>query len=324
MDAVLRSRLQWLSDRVRSPQAGTALSRASVPPTGVLIALFALYGCWGSSIPAMKLMVGGIPPLAGAGSVFLVGGAMLLTVGRRGPRPTRAQICRAAWVGVLLLVGGQGLGTVVLTRLTASLTALLVATIPLWMAALRIRRREQIDRQAIVRLLVGFTGVVVVLLTAPASALGGSVLAVIGCAAAAVFWAMGSVQSADAETMPADPRMASGIQLLTGGFALLVLAAIFGQLGPHTFTDAPASSLAAAGYLLFVDSLAGFALYGWLLRAAPLQLVASYGYVTPLIAGVIGIGVFGDQPWPGMVLGAALIMFAVVAEIRSRGEGARA
>jgi drug/metabolite transporter (DMT)-like permease len=320
MDAVLGSRLRRRGTP-RPSRAEISVGRASVPPTGVLVALFALYGCWGSSIPAMKLMVAGIPPLAGAGSVFLVGGAVLLFVSRRGPRPTREQTGRAAWVGVLMLVGGQGLGTVVLTKLTASLTALLVATVPLWMAALRIRRRERIDRHAVARLLVGFTGVLVVLLTAPASALGGSVLAVIACLAAAVFWALGSVRSADGETMPADPRIASAVELLTGGFVLLVLAALSGQLGPHTFSGTPASSLAAAGYLLFVDSLAGFALYAWLLRTAPLQLVASYGYVTPLVAAAIGIGVFGDEPWPGMVVGAILILVAVVAEIRGRGVG---
>jgi drug/metabolite transporter (DMT)-like permease len=56
-------------------------------------------------------------------------------------------------------------------------------------------------------------------------------------------------------------------------------------------------------------------------RTAPLQLVASYGYVTPLVAAAIGIGVFGDQPWPGMAVGAATILLAVVAELRGRGVG---
>src|SRR5262249_28721806 len=139
MDAVLGTRLRRRAEPA-PPAPGVSVGHPSVPPTGVLVGLFALYGCWGSSIPAMKLMGAGIPPVAGAGSVFLVGGAVLALAARGAPRPTRAQVLRAAWVGVLLLVGGQGLGTVVLTKLTASLAALLVATIPLWMAALRVRR----------------------------------------------------------------------------------------------------------------------------------------------------------------------------------------
>jgi drug/metabolite transporter (DMT)-like permease len=271
----------------------------------------------------MKLMVGGVPPLAGAGAVFTIGGLVLLVSGRSARRPTLPEVRRAAGVGLLLLVGGQGLATVVLTKLTASLTAVLLASVPLWMAAFGRFHGRRIGRARALRLLVGFGGIAIVLLTSPGAALGGSLIAVVGCGVAAVCWAAGSVRSADKRAMPDDPRIAGAIQLITGGSVLLAIAAASGQLSPSSFHRVTPTSVEAAAFLLFVDSLAGFALYAHLLRAAPLSLVGSYAYATPLVAAAIGIAAFGDRPWPGMGVGAVLVIAAVYREVRETEDPAR-
>jgi drug/metabolite transporter (DMT)-like permease len=271
----------------------------------------------------MKVMVSGIPPLTGAGVVFTTGGLLLLISRGSAPRPTWPQVHRAAGVGLLLLVGGQGLATVVLTKLTASFTAVLVASVPLWMAALSRRRDPAVGRGGIARLLVGFAGVVIVLVTAPAAAIGGSPIAVLGCVTAALCWAAGSVRSADKALMPADPRTAGAIQLIAGGAVLLLIAAVLGQLTPAALGHLTPSSVGAAAFLLFVDSLAGFALYAHLLRSAPLALVGSYAYATPLVAAAIGIAAFGDRPWPGMGVGAAVVIVAVYREVRATAQRSR-
>jgi drug/metabolite transporter (DMT)-like permease len=324
MDIAVRRGLGHYRPQSPSCGFGTALRRACKPPGGVLVGLLALYACWGSSIPAMKLMVGGMPPLAGAGGVFLVGGLVLSVAGRHSARPTWRQACRAAGVGVLLLVGGQGLATVVLTKLTASLAAMLLATVPLWMAALRTRGFDAPKRRGLGRLVIGFIGVGVVLLTAPAAAVGGSAIAVVGCGAAPICWAWGSVRSADPDHMPNDPRTSAAIQLLTGGLVLVLIAAISGQLTPNRLGEVTSASLGAAGFLLFVDSLAGFMLYQRLLRTAPLALVGSYAYATPLVAAAIGIIVFGEHAWPGMGVGAVLIIVAVYYEVKAGADRNRA
>jgi drug/metabolite transporter (DMT)-like permease len=294
-----------------------ALRRGYRPRGGVLVGLLALYACWGSSIPAMKVMVGGVPPLTGAGFVFLMGGLLLAVAGRRSARPTRSQTRRAAGVGVLMLVGGQGLATIVLTKLTASLAAVLFATVPLWIAALRTRRFDVAGRRSLLRGVLGFAGVVVMLLSAPATAVGGSAIAVIAAGAAPVCWAWGSVCSADRERMPADSRTSAAIELATGGLVLLLIAAISGQLTPNAFGRVTPPSLGAAGFLLFVDSLAGFTLYQKLLRTAPLTLVASYAYATPLVAVAVSIIVLGEHAWPGMGVGAVVIILAVYHEVKA-------
>jgi hypothetical protein len=123
---------------IRLPRAGARRrAPASVPvwqcprrPGGTVVALVALYACWGSSFPAMKLMVKSAPPLASAGAVFLLGGLVLGACSTKRRWPLAAQARQAALVGIVLLVGGQGLATVVLTKLTTSLVAVLAATIP--------------------------------------------------------------------------------------------------------------------------------------------------------------------------------------------------
>lgn len=262
----------------------------------------------------MKLMVRGVPPLAGAGAIFTLGGIVLLGASGSAPRPTIPQARRAASVGLLMLVGGQGVATVVVTKLTASLAAVLLATVPLWIAVLG-RARGSAPKA-----LLGLGGVTIALLTAPAAALGGSPPAVGACCVAAVLWAAGSVRASREGLMPADARVAGGVQLLCGGVVLLAAAAASGQLAPVAWSHASLGSLAAAGFLLFADSLAGFALYSHLLRTAPLSLVGSYAYATPLVAAAIGFAAFGEPLWPGLAVGALLIVAAVMLELRQSAD----
>src|SRR5689334_19692548 len=101
-----------------------------------VLLLVALYVCWGSAMPSSKLMVDTVPPVGGAALIFLLAGVVLAGAARGRPRPTRVQLRHLAVAGVLLLVGGQGLATVALTAVTASLGAILAAAIPLWVVLL--------------------------------------------------------------------------------------------------------------------------------------------------------------------------------------------
>lgn len=262
-------------------------------------------------------MVNSAPPLASAGGVFLLGGLVLGACSRRRRRPIAAQARRAALVGIVLLVGGQGLGTVVLTKLTASLVAVLVATIPLWVVVLARLGGASVSRGSGIRLLVGFVGIALVVATAPRAAIGGSPWAVVGCCTAAMLWAAGTLLAARPGAMPEDPQAAGAIQLIAGGLTLLLLAGLFGQLTPDAWSRITASSVAAAAFLLIIDSIAGFMLYTRLLRTAPPQLVSTYAYATPLVALGIGTTILGESLWLGAGAGSILVIAAVALEVRS-------
>jgi drug/metabolite transporter (DMT)-like permease len=286
-------------------------------PDGTLLMLLALYACWGSAIPAMKLMVDTVPPLGGAALVFLVAGFVLAVAARGRLAPTRVQLGHSAVAGVLLLVGGQGLATVALTEVTASLGAILAATIPLWVVLLAGLIGSPVSVASQVRLAAGFGGIAIVVLTAPDSAIGGAPWAVAAFCVAPILWAAGSLLTAHA-ARPADRVVASAVQLLAGGTVLLLLALSLGELDPARWSDVSSTSAGAALFLLVFDSLVGFMLYTRLLASAPAPLVSTYAYVTPLVGAVMGATALDEPLWAGAFVGAALVLSAVALELRGR------
>lgn len=296
-------------DRVVSPD------RVASPDRTVLL-LLALYACWGSAIPAMKVMVERVPPLGGAALIFLLAGVALAVAARGRPRPTRVQLRHLAIAGVLLLVGGQGLATIALTAVTASLGAILAAAIPLWVVLLSGLIGTRVSAASQVRLMAGFGGIVIVVLTAPGSAIGGALWGVAAFCVAPILWAAGSLLTANVR--PVDRMVASAVQLLAGGTVLLLVALSLGELDPTRWSHVNWTSAGAAVFLLVFDSLVGFMLYTRLLESAPAPLVNTYAYVTPLVAAVIGVTVLDESLWAGAFVGGALVLGAIALELRGR------
>jgi drug/metabolite transporter (DMT)-like permease len=301
----------------RAARRRMAARMAAWPPDRTLLLLLALYACWGSAIPAMKLMVDTVPPLGGAALVFSVAGLVLAVVARGRPAPTRVQLRRLAVGGVLLLVGGQGLAMVALTEVTASLGAILAATIPLWIVLLSGLIGTTVSVATRVRLAAGFGGIAIVVLTAPHSAIGGAPWAVAAFVVAPILWAAGSLLTAQGDR-PADRVVANAVQLLAGGTMLLLLALSLGELDPARWSNVSSTSVGAAAFLLVFDSLVGFMLYARLLASTPAPLVSTYAYVTPLVGAVTGATLLHEPLWAGAVIGAALVLGAVALELRGR------
>ena len=291
--------------------------RAVAPPDRTVLLLLALYACWGSAIPAMKLMVDTVPPLGGAALIFLLAGVVLAGAARGRPRPTRVQLRNLAVAGVLLLVGGQGLAMVALTAVTASLAAILAAAMPLWVVLLSGLIGIGVSVASWVRLVAGFGGIVIVVLTAPGGASGGAPWAVAAFCVAPILWAAGSLLTANVDR-PVDRVVASAVQLLAGGTVLLLVALSLGELDPTRWSDVSWTSAGAAVFLLVFDSLVGFMLYTRLLESAPAPLVSTYAYVTPLVGAVIGATVLDESLWAGALVGGPFVLGAVALELRGR------
>jgi drug/metabolite transporter (DMT)-like permease len=303
------SRIPDFIGRVAGRRVGGRMAVAS--PDRTVLLLLALYACWGSAIPAMKLMVETVPPVGGAALIFLLAGVVLAAAARRRPRPTRGQLRHLSVAGVLLLVGGQGLATVALTAVTASLGAILAAAIPLWVVLLSGLIGTRVGLASQVRLAAGFGGIVIVVLTAPASAIGGAPWAVAAFCVAPILWAAGSLLTANVRR-PVDRVVANAVQLIAGGSVLLLVALSLGQLDPNRWSHVGWTSAGAAVFLLVFDSLVGFMLYTRLLESAPASLVSTYAYITPLVGAVIGTTVLDESLWAALVLG------AVALELRGR------
>jgi drug/metabolite transporter (DMT)-like permease len=281
----------------------------------VAAAMAGLWLCWGSSLPAMRVMVATLPPLLASGAVFVVAGAVLAATGPGALRGvTVRQAATAAGVGTCLL-GAQATVALAERHVFASTAALLVAVVPLWVTVLRAALGDRPTRAGAARLLLGLAGVAVVLVAGSGSGPGWSAWA-LAVAAAAVIWAAGTLWASRSASLP-EPRAATVLQLSAGGLALLAAGAAAGEPAKLAPAAVSASSWLALGYLLLIDSVAGFALYNWLLRATTVTLASSYAYAVPIIAYLVGVLTLGEPFHPIVLAGATAIIIAVAAEARA-------
>jgi drug/metabolite transporter (DMT)-like permease len=295
-----------------SANAGHA---AAVPSWRLWSALACVYVIWGSTYLAIRVMVQDVPPLLGAGARFVIaGGVMLAALAARGHRvrvPRRA-LAAAALIGVLLPAGGNGIVTVAERHVPSGMAALLIASVPLWVVLLRSSvGGERIARGTLGGLALGFAGLVVLLLpgSRPAEA---TITGVVLVLVAACSWATGSFLSPRLK-LPADPLVSTAWQLVFGGAVLLAGALVAGEPADLHLADTSAKSLLALLYLIVPGSWVAYSAYAWLLQNAPLSQVATYAYVNPLVAVVLGWAILGEDVSAGTLAGAALVVAAVAA-----------
>ena len=133
--------------------------------------------------------------------------------------------------------------------------------------------------------------------------------------AAAVAWALGTIMAGRVST-PASPALTSAMQLLTGGGVLLVLAAATGEFGSFKLSAVSGRSWLALAYLIVVGSIVAFSAYVVAVRLLPTATVATYAYVNPVIAVLLGTLILNERVTAAMLIGGALIVAAVVLVLR--------
>jgi drug/metabolite transporter (DMT)-like permease len=277
-------------------------------------ALLVVYVVWGSTYLAIRVAIETLPPFLMAGVRFLVAGAILFAWAvRRGDRlrdvPGRAQWVAAAVAGIGLFLGGNGGVVLAEQRIPSGVTALLVATLSIWMALLGwLVYGERPSRPALVGLPLGFVGTA--LLVGPVDASGLDPVGAALCLGASLSWAAASLYSRHAP-LPTRTAVSTAMQMIAGGGVMLLAGAARGELAhvdPATFSRA---SLAALAYLVVAGSLLAFSAYAWLLRAAPMPLVATYAYVNPVVAVLLGWSLAGEPMTPRMAVAGTVIVVAV-------------
>jgi drug/metabolite transporter (DMT)-like permease len=286
-------------------------------------ALATIYVIWGSTYLAIRVMVETMPPLLAAGARFAVAGAIFwlalrLTRGADRVRITPRQAAGAALIGTLLCFGGNGLVTVAEQEVPSGLAALIIGSVPLWVVVLRSAHGDRVPAGTLAGVAVGFVGLAVLLL--PGDRPGDAPLwGVLLCVAAAVSWASGSFYSRRV-ALPEDALVSTSWQMLLGGAGMVAVGLIAGEAGdvdPGRFSG---ESLAAFSYLIVAGSLLAFTAYVWLLRNAPISTVATYAYVNPVIAILLGWAILSEEITLTVVLGAVAIVLSVAAVVRRESE----
>jgi len=290
-------------------------------PINIWLALGALYIVYGSMYLAIRVAIRTMPPFLMAGARYLIAGGLMYAWSirrgdRKNDRPRAKQWVAATIVGGLLLVGGNGGVVWAEQHVATGIVALLVATTPLWLALLdRIVNRKRLPVQAVVGLVLGFGGVLL-LVGAPSSGrlnIAG-VLVVIG---ASVSWAVGSVYARRA-ALPSRIWVGTAMEMLTGGALLTLSGVVRGEVRSIDPSQFSVESMLALAYQIVFGSWIAFTSYIWLLRVAPLSLVGTHAYVNPIVAVLLGWAILSEPISARSLLASAVIVTGVALIVMSR------
>ena len=296
----------------------------------IIVAFAALYLVWGSTYLGIRFAIETIPPFLMAGARFLLAGAIMFAIAwlQGAYKSSWANWRVSLVVGACLLLAGNGGVTISEQYIDTGLAALIVAIVPIyivilsWVTGMAPRPAPIIG----LGLVGGFVGVGVLLGPAlrfpsnggPHPAIGMSILLV-----SSFIWSAGSLYSRSAKHA-ASPFLTAAQQMLCGGLLLLLTGILTGEMRRFHPGSVSILSLASFVYLVIIGAVVGYTAYIWLLRHCDPAKVATYAYVNPIVAVLLGAAFAGETVTPRVLIAAALIIGSVAIVITAQQLKARA
>jgi drug/metabolite transporter (DMT)-like permease len=290
--------------RITRPQA----SRAQI-----VVAFAAVYVIWGSTYLTIHIAIETIPALLMSGARFILAGLLLLAFSHR-PGAPRERLTLIHWrsaviIGGCLLLFGNGGVAWGEQYLPSGFVALIIATVPLWMALFAPAFGGRwINWTAAVGIAVGLAGIVLLVRPGGGGAGHWQTLVVL---LAPILWAIGSLYARTAPA-PRQPLTAIAMEMIAGGILLSIAGVAGGELGHVHLATVSFASVAAFVYLVLIGALVGYVAYIWLLHHVSVTAASTYAFVNPVVAVALGAIVLGEQVTPITVIAATLIVGAVV------------
>jgi drug/metabolite transporter (DMT)-like permease len=304
-----------LADGSGAPHPSTWSLLAWVMRARTLLAFAIVYVVWGSTYLFIRYAVQTIPPFLLTGTRFIVAGTLLSAWAllRGAERPTRANWKAIVIIGVLFFPCANAVVVWAETRIGSGIAALLVAVEPLWVAVLlTLFTRRRPPAAVLAGIVLGLLGLVVLvgpkLQTGKAGVDLTVALALMG---ASCSWAAGSVYGRTAP-LPRAPLLAAGLEMLVGGIGALLVGILAGEPRHLLLAAVSERSIIALAYLTVLGSLVAFTAYNWLVTVEAPARVATYAYVNPVIAVLLGAIVAGEPLTPRIGIAAVVIVTAVV------------
>jgi drug/metabolite transporter (DMT)-like permease len=303
-------------------------SNTDRPTWKTLLAFAIIYFVWGSTFLAIRVGVREVPPLILAAMRFLIAGAVLYgCMIVRGERsPSGRQWMSASLLGIVIFVFDYGLLFWAEQRVPSGIAAVMLATIPVFMALSEIifLRTQKLTVRLLLALLVGIGGVAV--LMSHSLNLGEAPIDKMGAVAlmfASMSW---SVASTLARKVPLPPSkvMSSGAQMLAGGVFLTLTAAMLGEFRNFHPGMVSRGAWLALVYLIVAGSIIGFTAYVWLIHHESPTRVGTYAYVNPIVAVVVGYFLGGEALSVRTILGTLFVLLSVVVITTARAKKALA
>ncbi len=307
----------------------TAPTSTARPSTAaVAAALLIVYVVWGSTYLAIAIMVETLPPLLAAGFRYATAGLIMfgaVMAYRRfrgsgadaGDSPTARQWRATFIIGALLLLGGNGGVVLAELRIPSGLAAVLVATVPIWLAVFEsVLTRRAPSRLVVGGLVAGIVGVGVLLV--PVEGLSDIDPLGVGLVVGGTMcWAAGSLYARRAP-LPRSGLLATGMEMMGGGLALVLGGVLLGEPGRMAIETFSGRSLLAVAYLIVFGSIVAFTAYTWLLANTSVSVVGTYAYVNPIVAVALGAILLSEPITLRTVVATVIILGAVIAMMSDR------
>ncbi len=284
----------------------------------VLLAYLSVFIIWGSTYLAIRIGVKDLPPALFAGIRFVIAGTLMLAFGKlKGfSLPNRNGLRDLAIIGILLLVGGNLLVVWAEKTIPSGLAALIISIVPLFMATIDsfMPKGQTLPAFGWVGIFVGIVGTLI--LVSPSLGLvEGEHLNPLGIGAlisACLFWSIGSVYSRH-HHVEGNIFTNSGVQNLVPGVVLVCIGVAGGELPQFHLTQ---SGVLALLYLIVFGSIIGYTSYVYLLRHQPPAKAATYAYINPIVAIILGWLIL-DEPISVRTILAAAVILAGVAIVQT-------
>lgn len=300
--------------------------KAAAPPaqSKTLLAFAIIYFVWGSTFLAIRIGVHEVPPFLFAAMRFLTAGVALYCWMRlKGERNPSAQEWKSIFLlALLIFVGDYGLLFWAEQRVPSGVAAVMLATIPAFMALSEIvlLRTQKFTASLAIALFIGMCGVAV--LVSRTLNLGGAAVDRAGAVAlivGAVSWSLASVLTRKLP-LPSSRPMSAGAQMMAGGALLALAATARGEFrGFHPSSVSTAAWLALV-YLIVAGSIVGFTAYLWLLHHESPTKVGTYAYVNPVVAVLLGYFAGGEALGPRTIVGSLCVLVSVVMIATARAD----
>jgi len=277
------------------------------------VCLVVVWFVWGSTYLGIRVAVQAMPPLLMAGSRYLIAGIILapaILAFRRGKLPplAREDFKSILYSAILLLVIGNGVVSYAEVQLASGVTAIIVATVPLWMLLIDGYLTRRIKPLALLGVAVGLPGVVFLIGTQSSHGALTRALLVL-CSSGA--WAFGSVLARRRDPNRLNP-LYPALEMVAGGVIMLVVGILSGELG--TLHLAAIGTAAITGYvwLILAGSIVGYSAYGYAVRTLPSGVVATYAYINPVVAVALGVLLLHEPLTSNVLIGGAAVIASVI------------
>ena len=290
----------------------------------LILAFTALYLFWGGTYLGMKFALISIPPFIMAGLRHTLAGLVMLRMAhtRKETFPSLKQMANAGLVGILVVVGGNGLVAWAGRLVPSSISSLMIASTPIWMTLINSVTGDK-QKPRLIEWLALALGMLGIGLLVTQGGLGSSELnpaGLIALLSAALLWSIGSLYSRQVD-MPKASLYNITFQMLSGGLVLILFSLSLGEAQTVQWFELESLSIFAMIYLIFFGSILAYSSYIWLLKQVSPTLVSTYAFVNPVVAVILGWAFANEQlRGQSLVAGAVIVVAVVLLTQRPRGK----